>query len=391
MTTIPLLLATLGSMPAHADPVPPPIIGGEAADVEDYPMTGAILLDADIDVGWGMPVFFCSSTLIAPDVVLTAAHCIDVDMLETYYLGTDQIRFYWTRQTDLSDYQGLEDQPLPADAVLGRAWVLHEGWQFEDLRPGLAVNDDIGLLVLDEAQWDLPTAVPADPEHDAPVTPGELVEVVGWGQQTADIPAPADAIGKKMAGTSMVLRIAETEFQLGRPDDPRQCFGDSGGPVLRRAASDGGDRLVVLGLASHTWDYHYCEVSGAVNTRIEAYADWIAEQLERACDEGLRPSCEPGAEEPADTGGPGEHEPAPADTGAGSSLPELLDETLGGSEPSPRPEPGCARACTTGGRSNGGGLLLVLGLVTWAGRRRRAAHPLSRSGGPARCAPTDAR
>ena len=56
------------------------IINGETATIDDYPMTGGMMMDADLSFG-GSPMnvrmFVCSSTLIAPDVVLLAAHCLD--------------------------------------------------------------------------------------------------------------------------------------------------------------------------------------------------------------------------------------------------------------------------------------------------------------------------
>ena len=57
------------------------IINGEDATADDFPMTGGMLMDATLNFGgaggYDMRMFVCSSTLIAPDVVLLAAHCID--------------------------------------------------------------------------------------------------------------------------------------------------------------------------------------------------------------------------------------------------------------------------------------------------------------------------
>ena len=68
-----------------------PIINGVSASADDFPMAGGLLMDGLINLGgFGeqpLHSFVCSSTLIAPDVVLTAAHCID-DYAFTFGFGT---------------------------------------------------------------------------------------------------------------------------------------------------------------------------------------------------------------------------------------------------------------------------------------------------------------
>jgi hypothetical protein len=289
------LLALVAALaPASAGPAPPPIIDGEPAGLEDYPMTGAILFDTpDGPMGLGMPTLWCSSTLIAPGVVLTAAHCLDTELLEAYGLGTDSLEFLWSREPDLTEHLDEYDSAWPADAVRVRAWVLHPGYSIWDLEAGLSENHDIALAFLDEPQWDLPTASLMDPAFDPLPEAGLPVEIVGWGQQTPDYVAPEGTVGLKMAGDSAVVRVGETEIQVGLTEEhARQCWGDSGGPVFYRHSDGAQDTFSVIGVTSHTWDDTYCDTYGAVNTRVDAYLDWLAEQMELACDEGLRTDCE---------------------------------------------------------------------------------------------------
>ena len=53
------------------------IINGEDATADDFPMAGGMLMDATLNFGgaggYDVRMFVCSSTLIAPDVVLLAA------------------------------------------------------------------------------------------------------------------------------------------------------------------------------------------------------------------------------------------------------------------------------------------------------------------------------
>ena len=100
------------------------IINGEDASRDDYPMTGGILMSARIESSFGggdFQSFICSSTLIAPDVVLTAAHCVDIELLEystTFGFGTlEDVQQVWSRDADLSMYDGMRSgQPWPDDA-----------------------------------------------------------------------------------------------------------------------------------------------------------------------------------------------------------------------------------------------------------------------------------
>ncbi|MFT7519537.1 MAG: secreted trypsin-like serine protease, partial [Kiritimatiellia bacterium] len=50
---------------------PPPIIGGQQAEPGEWPDSVVLMV--------GNNISFCTGTLIAPDVVLTAGHCIDSD------------------------------------------------------------------------------------------------------------------------------------------------------------------------------------------------------------------------------------------------------------------------------------------------------------------------
>lgn len=285
------------------------IINGEPAEADEYPQAGAMLLDADLDLGsYGsgtIRTFTCSSTLIAPDVVLLAAHCLD-ETAYTMGYGTMEINeIRWTRQADLTDFDGTRRRPeWPEDSVAAIDWVAHEDFSLRRMDIGIAENHDIALLFLEEAVLDTPFAyVPTEDEGDQ-IAEGTDVTVVGWGQQVAS-ESPWDAPEEgtyaiKYMGDSVVGEVGEFEFQVGpEEDDTRKCHGDSGGPTFIRIETEATETLRVIGVTSHAYDMTDCDSKGGVDTRVMALRDWIEAEMIERCEAGTRAWCEtPGLPQP---------------------------------------------------------------------------------------------
>ena len=119
------------------------IINGETATKDDFPMTGGMLMTGEA-FDYPIQSFVCSSTLIAPDVVLLAAHCLD-DYAFTFGFGEiDNKKVYWTREADLTDWDGTTTNPeFPADAIEASDWTFHEDFDMQSFGPGLTENNDI--------------------------------------------------------------------------------------------------------------------------------------------------------------------------------------------------------------------------------------------------------
>ncbi len=307
-----LVLAALAAEPArYADaaedlaplggPDAAPIINGEEADADEYPQAGAMIMDMDLDMGsYGsgtVRTLVCSSTLIAPDVVMLAAHCLD-EMAFTYGYGSMDINeIRWTRQADLSRWDGTQRNPgWPDDSIVASDWVAHEDFDLMDLGMGVTKNSDVALLFLEEPVLDTPFAyIPTEEETDQLVE-GEIVTVVGWGQQEAtdgyESP-PEGTYAIKQMGDAPLGELGEHEFQVG-PDrgDVRKCHGDSGGPTFIRIDTDAEDTLRVVGVTSHAYDSTDCERTGGVDTRVMAFRGWIDEQMRERCADGTRAWCE---------------------------------------------------------------------------------------------------
>jgi MYXO-CTERM domain-containing protein len=338
-----LLLAVASSLAA-------PIVNGEPATVDDYPMTGALLIDATYHYGDQQSRYaalLCSSTLIAPDVVLLAAHCVDIEVVSGGAIIEDEAALAWSREPDLSEWD-LAHSPagFPADAITPRAWSKHPDYRY-DLWNGIT-GPDLALLFLDEPLVDVSTGWVPTAEEGQQVVVGAEVTVVGWGIDQPVAQPEAGMGGRKVMGSSTLHDVFEDEIAVGDGAEARQCFGDSGGPTFLVLDSVEPDPLRIIGVASQCVSISGCEESGVWNVRVDAYRDWIDQELRDRCADGTRAWCDdPGLPMPPtaeDTGLPG-------DTGA-SDAPG-----------------GCA--CSAGSQPARGWLAPLVMLALVGARRRR--------------------
>jgi len=345
--------STCGEVDDRQGGLPAPIINGEPATERDWPMTGAMLMEADMRFsGHNMHfrMLVCSSTLIAPDVVLLAAHCIDPDSF-TYGYGTlSNIDIRWSRQADLSAHDGSSTAPWPADAITAWDWIYHPEWDLWNLATGVGQSYDIALLFLDQAVTDVPFAYLPTAEEAVQVALNDPVTIVGWGQQTADRNPPAGTYGYKQMGESFISELGTWEFQVGlEAADVRKCHGDSGGPTFKLFETDTIDPWRQIGVTSHAYDQSDCRLTGGVDTRVDAYLAWIDQELRARCADGTRVWCE-------EEGIPVAPVPAPVDTG------DTAEHDAGDGDGK-----GCG--CASGG--TGGLAAVLLGALGLGAIRRR--------------------
>lgn len=310
------LVALLISSPAAAQvagSLQQPIIGGDAIASDVFPSAAQLIIGGTVN---GQPIKspVCTATLVAPDVVLTAGHCLEEFPITFGIFEMTDLTFWVTFEEDLgsmTDEQHGGDPPLPDDAVEAAGFLQHPDFAFESFQGGVdgpGKFDDIALVFLDRAITDrahawLPTAA-----EDASIAEQQTVDIVGYGQQT---PAAADPFQPPAPGTvyvrmhaeTFINELAEFEMQIGDGEETgRKCHGDSGGPTYAQVDTDLGDDVRVVGVTSHAYDDRDCLVGG-VDTRVGPYLEWIADVFAEACADGIRVDCEePGIPRPESEG-----------------------------------------------------------------------------------------
>lgn len=249
-----------------------PVIDGRPVNPNEFYSTVAII---DLVIEPSGPIPVCTGTLIAPTVVLSAAHCVvEQDA------NTDEIIEEFTPDS-MGIYAGGADANglAESDVYEVKQIIRHSSYPNPGGDPnepsGIGESNDIAIFILNEAVTEVsPIKILPDEVFDQELTAGKSVIITGYGGRES-------VEGTNLAGE---LYIAETPFQFatqkefiaGGPGNPDTCPGDSGGPVYVRA-SDGA--LYVIGASSRADNTgsSLCG-EGGIYTLASAYVDWIVQQ-----------------------------------------------------------------------------------------------------------------
>jgi hypothetical protein len=235
-----------------------PIVGGET-DSEHLAVLAIALVTRREEA-------LCSGSLIAPNLVLTARHCVAITASEKVDCG-----------------QSTFGQLYSPDSLWVSSSTTVGGSNFHPVKE-IAVPDsdselcgsDIALMILD-GQFRQTSIAPISPRLDAPAKRGEAITAVGYG----------DTLAAGQAGTRRVLDGLQVVCGSNDCNAPQLltkrefvgeqgvCDGDSGGPAL-----DSEGRVV--GVASRATEN--CGL--AVYSAVSPWADWIVGVAEHAHDLG---------------------------------------------------------------------------------------------------------
>jgi elastase-1 len=265
-----LLLLAL-AMPASADSGPraqASIIAGHGATIEEFPSL------AYIEAREGRSGFACTGTVVAPRVVLTAAHCAEDIEKGTF--------------TAAGNYAVATGATTPSKSQRENVFGVSATHVFPGFDPG-ALRGDAAILILDR-----PTAAPpialAGPADVALYGGGAVIQLAGWGLTGANaVKGP-----ESLRATSMTVQTPTAckqktkryyepfspDVQFCTLDTPAKksggCFGDSGGPGIGQRADGTPVELGVISTGGPFCNTKFPNVLTRVDTVSSWVAGWIA-------------------------------------------------------------------------------------------------------------------
>ena len=243
------------------------IVGGQNADPEEWPFTVALHF-AGLDPQFSQ---FCGGSLIRPDVVLTAAHCV-------YYSNSQNVNVY-AGTNSLSNSNGT------GVSVSVREIRIHEQYD-----PG-TINNDVAILYLDQ-ELEFPLVKTATPDIMAAFFEDQPLKVAGWGNmdpfgfstpdllQSVDVSyidnATCDAAYTELFGSPG--SVTDKMMCAGTPEGGKDsCHGDSGGPLIVEMDGEQYQTGVV------SWGNPTCAQTGfyGVYARVAEFDQWIQDAADK--------------------------------------------------------------------------------------------------------------
>lgn len=261
-----LVLINLGCYQNQAiqnDPIKPQatdsIIGGNPVEGAEREAKSTVALYLDLN---REAFLFCSGTLIAPNLILTAAHCLadvanELDMSENELTQILKVGF------GLPIVNSAQDARVKF--VSAEKIKYHEQYKM-GINPSSEAMYDIGLIKL----------AGVAPEGFTPVTLGTTEQLTKGKKVTVSGYGIVNGFTKDHA-----TELRKVELKIGNPRETLTqfthslsffkgiCNGDSGGPMYVENADKS---YSVLGVVS--WGLAFCSIKG-VYTNVPYFAPWI--------------------------------------------------------------------------------------------------------------------
>lgn len=222
------------------------VVGGSQVSPGQWPDAAGVFFTGELG---------CTGTLVAPNVVLTAGHCMDAS-IDTVLLDST-------------------DAALGGEEIAVVQRIAYPNWE---------TTYDVGLLILAKASTVPPRMIARGCALEQFYSQGAPVELVGYGATDVQ----GTQYGTRLLGGS--ASIIDADCTTGNGCNAQvspggeliaggggvdSCFGDSGGPVYLRTL----DADYLIGVTSRGLDNSPTPCGGGgIYTRADAIAGWIEEQ-----------------------------------------------------------------------------------------------------------------
>ncbi len=236
------------------------IIGGEDVSGGEFPWMGALIYSDYDDIAEDQ---FCGCVLVAPDWVLTAAHCVDELELDEFVVAIGD--------------EDLANSPM---ILTPKTLIVNFGWSQEVTQGG-----DLALVQLNRPIEEIGPVGYLRMDHAEELP--DSGRAIGWGLteigvdetyvptsklQFADIPIYEYL--DPFVTENFVLEYLPEFIATGSLDPAKGASsGDSGGPLLILA--DESEEWIVAGIVSHGGTNESVEAPLSMYTDVSVYSDWV--------------------------------------------------------------------------------------------------------------------
>lgn len=232
------------------------IVGGTKAPDDSYPWMSAV---ADRSGGSLFNRQFCGGSLIAPDWVLTAAHCIE-----------------GRSASGLQVVVGVNNLDNSSGAEIRTVRGIYRHPRFRDIRGDLF--NDVALLLLDSPVESIDPTEFATSPNSVPI--GTAVRALGWGdtRTTPRYPRELRMVDLNLVSIGLARRTYGTprlnhRHLAAKGAGKDTCGGDSGGPLFVEGGGTAGAPLLI-GITSYGLGCARSGVPG-IYANVGNYASWI--------------------------------------------------------------------------------------------------------------------
>lgn len=236
------------------------IVGGVQVSADDPIAATTVFLSGSDEDG----PYFCSGSLLAQDMVVTAAHCV-------YGSTQGSLRVIFTQKVTFNDdgTPAFTDSSPEVHQVPGATY----NPAYDPDATG-ADQHDIAVVQFSGGFPDgYRAATLMGPSESLSV--GETVTLAGYGS--------TDAINSNEGGeldkvdVNIAAMLGSTEVVLDQSQGKGACYGDSGGPAFITS----GGQLELWGLTNRAYPNDVSDCAHeSVYTKINSYTDWIAQTEE---------------------------------------------------------------------------------------------------------------
>ena len=198
------------------------IIEGDAVGASEFPFQVSLQQAA---VSARQASHFCGGTMVAPQWVMTASHCVD----------------FWSSPSDVEVLVGTHDFTLGGSRIAVDSLIVHPFFVGTET----SFKRDMALIKLATRMEDIPRTFLVDSTLFSDlVTPFQTATVIGWGRTQEGVPGSVPNAMQKIQ--IPVLPDSECTSRYGDTFDQTMicagfvtggqsaCQGDSGGPLLMR-------------------------------------------------------------------------------------------------------------------------------------------------------------